>query len=57
VASATDLLAPLIQAGLRRQLPPHLRAIEIKAGQFGPGASLRGAAIAGVRGAEWGTIA
>jgi predicted NBD/HSP70 family sugar kinase len=56
VASAMDLLAPLIKAGLERQLPPHLRDVEIKSGQFGPAASLRGAAIAGVRGPAWGTI-
>jgi hypothetical protein len=51
-----DLLVPLIEEGLRRQLPRHLRAIKIAAGHFGPGASLRGAAIAGESGPDWGAM-
>jgi glucokinase len=56
VATAMDLLVPLIEEGLRRQLPRHLRAIKIAAGHFGPGASLRGAAIAGESGPDWGAM-
>ena len=56
VAAAMDLLAPLILEPLRRQLPPHLRGIDIKPGAFGPGAGLRGAAIAGIAGTEWGSV-
>jgi glucokinase len=56
VAAALDLLAPLVLAALRRQLPPHLRSIDIKAGQFGPQAGLRGAALAGWAGPDWGSV-
>lgn len=53
VAASFDVLAPLILAALRRQLPPHLRAIELRPGQFGPRAGLVGAAFAGARGPAW----
>ena len=56
VAADMDLLAPLIRVGLDRQLPPHLRGIELKAGRFGPQAGLIGAAIAGRQGVGWGEI-
>lgn len=53
VVKSLDLLAPMILAALRRQLPRHLRGIDIKAGRFGAHAGLVGAAIAGARGAQW----
>jgi predicted NBD/HSP70 family sugar kinase len=53
VVKSLDVLAPTILAALRRQLPAHLRPIEIKAGQFGARAGLIGAAVAGARGPEW----
>lgn len=53
VASALDVLAPLILAPLRRQLPPHLRGIQLRPGRFGPQAGLVGAAFAGVSGPSW----
>lgn len=56
VATAMDLLAPMILEPMRRQLPPHLRSIDLEAGVFGPAAGLRGAAIAGLAGAEWGKV-
>jgi glucokinase len=54
VAGAADVLTPPILAALRRQLPPHLRAITVRAGSFGPRAGLVGAAFAGSRGRNWG---
>jgi len=54
VASSTDVIVPPMLAALRRQLPPHLRNIEIRAGHFGPRAGLVGAAFAGSMGREWG---
>jgi glucokinase len=56
VAAEMDFLAPLISEALDRQLPPHLRHIAIRAGEFGPRAGLIGAAIAGAQGADWGMI-
>ncbi len=53
VAASLDVLAPLILEPLRRHLPPHLRGIELRPGQFGPRAGLVGAAFAGARGATW----
>lgn len=55
VAEATPVLAPLIGAAMKNHLPPHLRAIEIRAGHFGPAAALVGAAFAGRDGNNWGT--
>jgi glucokinase len=37
-------------------LPPHLQSIDIKPGQFGPQAGLRGAALAGWAGPDWGSV-
>ena len=54
VAAAADAIAGPILTAMRRQLPPHLRAIEIRAGAFGPRASLVGAAFAGHYGPAWG---
>lgn len=53
VAASLDVLAPLVLAPLRRHLPPHLRGIDLRAGQFGPRAGLIGAAVAGAHGPEW----
>lgn len=53
VVRSLDVLSPLILAALRRQLPRHLRVIEITAGQFGARAGLVGAAFAGSRGPQW----
>lgn len=54
VASSADVIAPLVLAQIRRHLPPHLRGITIKPGQFGPRAGLVGAAVAGAHGRDWG---
>jgi len=53
VVRAADVLAPLIEPALRRQLPPHLRQIVLRPGRFGAQAGLVGAAFAGAWGAEW----
>lgn len=53
VVKSLDVLAPMILAALRPQLPRHLRQIEIRAGQFGARAGLVGAAFAAARGPEW----
>ncbi|RYE08653.1 MAG: ROK family protein [Hyphomicrobiales bacterium] len=53
VAASFDVLAPLVLDALQWQLPPHLRAIELRPGQFGPKAGLVGAAVAGARGPSW----
>jgi glucokinase len=53
VAASVDVLQPLILVALRKQLPPHLRDIDIRPGQFGPKAGLVGAAFAGAYGTNW----
>ncbi|MDB5542512.1 MAG: putative N-acetyl-glucosamine kinase 2, family [Devosia sp.] len=53
VAASVDVLKPLILPALRRQLPPHLRDIDIRPGHFGPKAGLVGAALAGAYGPNW----
>lgn len=53
VAASVDVLKPLILPALRRQLPPHLRTIDIRPGHFGPRAGLVGAAFAGAYGMNW----
>ncbi|MBI4924237.1 MAG: ROK family protein [Devosia nanyangense] len=53
VAESLDVLGPLILPALRRQLPAHLRGIELRAGRFGAQAGLVGAALAGARGPNW----
>lgn len=55
VAASLDVLEPMILASLRRQVPPHLRGIGLRAGQFGPRAGIVGAAFAGARGPAWRT--
>ncbi|GAA2820280.1 glucokinase [Aminobacter aminovorans] len=56
VAEAADVLVPMVQAAMKKQLPPHLRCVRIEAGSFGKDASLVGAAFAGVRGQQWDEI-
>jgi glucokinase len=46
VAEGIDLLGPLVLRVLRRNLPPHLRAIAVGPAQFGARASLVGAGLA-----------
>ncbi|MDB5587286.1 MAG: hypothetical protein JWP26_2256 [Devosia sp.] len=53
VADGFDVLAPLIESGLVRHLPPHLRQVELVAARHGPGAGLIGAAFAGAMGPAW----
>lgn len=53
VAASVDVLGPIMLPALRRQLPPHLRTIDIRPGQFGPKAGLVGAAFAGAYGVNW----
>lgn len=53
LADALDVIAPPLLAALRRQLPPHLRGIELKPGSFGSRAGLVGAALAGQAGSGW----
>lgn len=53
VSESLDVLAPPVLAAMRRQLPPHLRGITLRAGVFGPRAGLVGAVVAAERGREW----
>jgi len=53
VVKSLDVLEPMILEALRRQLPKHLRSIELKTGHFGARAGLVGAAFAGARGPDW----
>ncbi|WP_296737372.1 ROK family protein [Mesorhizobium sp.] len=53
LAEALDVIAAPLLAALRRQLPPHLRDIEIRPGVFGSRAGLVGAALAGQAGSGW----
>lgn len=46
VADGLDVLAPFAEPAMRRHLPPHLRAVSLRAATFGPGASLAGAGLA-----------
>ena len=50
LADAVDVLAPSLRAALTRQLPPHLRDIEVVGGALGPSAGLIGALVAAVAG-------
>jgi glucokinase len=45
-ADSLDVLGPLLRPALKRQLPPHLRGIQLSAGHFGTGAALAGAGLA-----------
>ncbi|TIV64492.1 MAG: ROK family protein, partial [Mesorhizobium sp.] len=53
LVDALDVVAPPLLAALRRQLPPHLRGIELQPGKFGARAGLVGAALAGQAGSGW----
>jgi glucokinase len=53
LAAAVDALAPALRGALARQLPPHLRDVEIVAGAHGPAAGLIGALHAARRGPQW----
>lgn len=53
VADSLDVLAPPILAAMQRNLPPHLRGVQLMAGAFGSRASLIGAAIAARRSQLW----
>ena len=53
VSEAIDVLGPPLRAALTRNLPPHLRQIDIRPGHFGPRAGLVGAAVAAGLGPEW----
>lgn len=46
VVESLDVLGPMLQPALTRQLPPHLRDIRIAAGEFGSNAGLVGAGLA-----------
>ncbi|TIR26360.1 MAG: ROK family protein [Mesorhizobium sp.] len=53
LADALDVIAPPLLGALRRQVPPHLRGIELMPGKFGSRAGLVGAALAGQAGSGW----
>ncbi len=53
VAASLDVLEPMILAALHRQLPPHLRGIRLRPGEFGPRAGIIGASFAGAGGPAW----
>lgn len=53
LADALDVIAPPLLGALRRQVPPHLRGIELKPGKFGSRAGLVGAVLAGQAGSGW----
>jgi glucokinase len=53
LADAVDALAPSLRAALVRQLPAHLRDIEVVGGALGPSAGLIGALVAARRGPDW----
>lgn len=53
VSDGITVLAPMVLPKLRRHLPPHLRAVEIVPGAFGPGASLYGAGLAALEHPLW----
>ncbi|RJG40786.1 ROK family protein [Mesorhizobium sp. DCY119] len=53
ISAALDVLAQPVLDAMRRQLPAHLRSIEIRAGTFGARAGIVGAALAGAAGQNW----
>lgn len=53
VARAFDQLEAPLRDALRRQLPPHLRSIDVVAARFVDSAGLVGAIAAGRAGAQW----
>jgi glucokinase len=53
LADAVDAIAPALHGALTRQLPAHLRDVEVRRGALGPSAGLIGALTAARRGPEW----
>ncbi|NGN44769.1 ROK family protein [Mesorhizobium sp. CGMCC 1.15528] len=53
ISAALDVLGQPVLDAMRRQLPAHLRPIEIRAGTFGARAGIVGAALAGAAGQNW----
>ena len=53
LADAVESLTPSLRAALLRQLPAHLRDIEVVGGTLGPSAGLIGALVAARRGPDW----
>ncbi|TIT20929.1 MAG: ROK family protein [Mesorhizobium sp.] len=53
LADALDVVGPPLLSALRRQLPPHLRDVVLRSGEFGSRAGLVGASLAGLAGAQW----
>ena len=53
LADAVAALEPSLRRALDRQLPPHLRDVEVTAGRLGPAAGLVGALHAARRGERW----
>ncbi|MER9072652.1 ROK family protein [Mesorhizobium sp. M0904] len=53
LADTLDVIGPPLLAALRRQLPPHLRGVVLRSGEFGSRAGLVGASLAGLAGAQW----
>jgi predicted NBD/HSP70 family sugar kinase len=56
LAAATEALAPALHSVLARQLPPHLRGVEVVAGRLGPAAGMIGALHAARRGEGWAEV-
>lgn len=57
VAAGFDVIERRVAAAMRRQLPPHLRGIEIRPGLLGDTAALAGAAAAAAGSTLWETTA
>ncbi|MER9476785.1 ROK family protein, partial [Mesorhizobium sp. M0520] len=53
LADALDVMGPPLLSALQRQLPPHLRDVVLRSGEFGSRAGLVGASLAGLAGAQW----
>jgi glucokinase len=53
LADAIDAFTPSLHTALRRQLPRHLRDVEVVSGELGPSAGLVGALVAARRGPDW----
>lgn len=53
VAAGADVLEPLIRAALAPRVPAHLRAVPVRAGEFGPRAGIAGALLAARSGPTW----
>jgi predicted NBD/HSP70 family sugar kinase len=53
LADAVEALTPSLHEALTRQLPPHLRDVDVVSGRLGPSAGLIGALVAARRGPDW----